>query len=45
MATEVGEDIIYSRKGLITDSESNISKRGLTHLFYAWKFSSFINSK
>ncbi len=40
MATEVGDDIIYSRKGLITDSRSLTTKkkRGLTHLFYASKF-------
>ncbi len=38
VATEIGEDIIYSRKGLITDSLTDKKRRGLTHLFYAWKF-------
>ncbi len=39
IATEIGEDIIYSRKGLITDTVTSNKRRGLTHLFYAWKFS------
>ena len=38
LATEVGEDIIYSRKGLIKDPTNSINREGLTHLFYAWKF-------
>ncbi len=38
VATEIGEDIIYSRKGLITDTITSQKRRGLTHLFYAWKF-------
>ena len=38
VATEIGEDIIYSRKGAIVDTESSRERRGLTHLFYAWKF-------
>ncbi len=38
VATEIGEDIIYSRKGVINDSVTSNQRRGLTHLFYAWKF-------
>ncbi len=38
IATEVGEDIIYSRKGKIIDENSKKDRRGMTHLFYAWKF-------
>ena len=35
---EQGEDIIFSKKGEILDPYSNYKKRGVTHLFYAWKF-------
>ena len=35
IATEEGEDIIYSRKGQITDTQSNKKLNGVTHLFYA----------
>ena len=35
---EKGEDIIFSKKGEILDPYSNNKKRGVTHLFYAWKF-------
>ena len=38
IATEEGEDIIYSRKGQITDIESNKKMNGVTHLFYAHDF-------
>jgi len=37
-ADEQGEDIIFSRKGEISDPYSSYKKRGVTHLFYAWKF-------
>ncbi len=37
-ANEKGEDIIFSKKGEILDPYSNYKKRGVTHLFYAWKF-------
>ena len=37
-ASEQGEDIIYSRKGVVTDNSSNYRRKGVTHLFYAWKF-------
>jgi len=37
-ANEQGEDIIFSKKGEIVDPYSNYRKRGVTHLFYAWKF-------
>ena len=37
-ANEQGEDIIFSKKGEILDPYSNYKKRGVTHLFYAWKF-------
>ena len=36
--SEQGEDIIYSQKGYIVDPNTNLKKRGVTHLFYAWKF-------
>ena len=32
---EKGEDIIYSRKGTITDPDNNKVARSLTHIFYA----------
>jgi len=35
---EQGEDIIFSKKGEILDPYSSYKKRGVTHLFYAWKF-------
>ena len=35
---EKGEDIIFSKKGEIIDPYSSYKKRGVTHLFYAWKF-------
>ncbi len=35
MAIEKGEDIIFSRKGIITDSENNKVSKSLTHIFYA----------
>ena len=35
---EEGEDIIFSKKGEIIDPYTNYKKRGVTHLFYAWKF-------
>ena len=38
VATEEGEDIIYSRKGQITDLDTNKTKNGVTHLFYAHDF-------
>ena len=38
IATEEGEDIIYSRKGQITDIETNKKTNGVTHLFYAHNF-------
>lgn len=38
VATEEGEDIIYSRKGQITDLETNKKMNGVTHLFYAHNF-------
>ena len=38
IATEEGEDIIYSRKGEITDSQTNKKVKGVTHLFYAHDF-------
>ena len=38
IATEEGEDIIYSRKGEITDSQTNKKVKGVTHLFYAHNF-------
>ena len=34
-AMEKGEDIIYSRKGNITDSDNNKVSKSLTHIFYA----------
>ena len=37
-ANEQGEDIIFSKKGELLDPYSNYKKRGVTHLFYAWKF-------
>ena len=37
-SNEQGEDIIFSKKGDILDPYSNYRKRGVTHLFYAWKF-------
>ena len=37
-ANEQGEDIIFSKKGEIFDPYSNYRKKGVTHLFYAWKF-------
>ena len=37
-ASEQGEDIIFSKKGEIFDPYSTYNKRGVTHLFYAWKF-------
>ena len=37
-ANEQGEDIIFSRKGEMIDPDSSYKKRGVTHLFYAWKF-------
>ena len=37
-AKEQGEDIIFSKKGEILDPYSSDKKRGVTHLFYAWKF-------
>ena len=37
-ASEQGEDIIFSKKGEILDPYSSYKKRGVTHLFYAWKF-------
>ena len=37
-ANEQGEDIIFSKKGDILDPYSTNKKRGVTHLFYAWKF-------
>ncbi len=41
-SNEQGEDIIFSKKGEISDPNSNFKKRGVTHLFYAYKF---INGK
>ena len=38
IATEEGEDIIYSRKGQITNLETNKTTNGVTHLFYAHDF-------
>ena len=35
---EQGEDIIFSKKGDIQDPYSSDVKKGVTHLFYAWKF-------
>ena len=35
IAIEKGEDIIYSRKGNITDSDNNKVSQSLTHIFYA----------
>ena len=35
---EQGEDIIFSKKGEILDPYSSYKKKGVTHLFYAWKF-------
>ena len=37
-SSERGEDIIFSKKGEILDPSSSFKKRGVTHLFYAWKF-------
>ena len=37
-ANEQGEDIIFSKKVEILDPYSSDKKRGVTHLFYAWKF-------
>ena len=37
-SNEQGEDIIFSKKGEILDPNSSYKKRGVTHLFYAWKF-------
>ena len=37
-SNEQGEDIIFSKKGQILDPYSSYRKRGVTHLFYAWKF-------
>ncbi|MBW3041767.1 LptF/LptG family permease [Prochlorococcus marinus] len=37
-SSEQGEDIIFSKKGEILDPYSSYKKRGVTHLFYAWKF-------
>ncbi len=37
-ASDQGEDIIFSKKGEILDPYSSYKKRGVTHLFYAWKF-------
>jgi len=37
-SNEQGEDIIFSKKGEILDPYSSYKKRGVTHLFYAWKF-------
>ncbi|WP_414153535.1 LptF/LptG family permease [Prochlorococcus sp. MIT 1307] len=38
IATEEGEDIIYSRKGEITDLQTDQKLKGVTHLFYAHNF-------
>ena len=38
IATEKGDDIIYSRFGTITDTKSSEDSKGLTQLFYAKKF-------
>ncbi len=38
IATEQGEDVVYSRFGRITRADSNQSGKGLTQLFYARKF-------
>ena len=35
ISIEKGEDIIYSRKGNITDSDNNKVSHSLTHIFYA----------
>ena len=35
ISIEKGEDIIYSRKGTITDSNNNKVSQSLTHIFYA----------
>ena len=35
IAIEKGEDIIYSRKGTITDSDNKKVSQSLTHIFYA----------
>jgi len=35
ISIEKGEDIIYSRKGTITDSNNNKISNSLTHIFYA----------
>ena len=35
ISIEKGEDIIYSRKGNITDSDNNKVSNSLTHIFYA----------
>ncbi len=37
-SNEEGEDIIFSKKGEILDPYSDYRKKGVTHLFYAWKF-------
>jgi len=38
ISIEKGEDIIYSRKGTITDSNNNKISKSLTHIFYAKDF-------
>ncbi|GCE65341.1 YjgP/YjgQ family permease [cyanobiont of Ornithocercus magnificus] len=38
LATEKGNDIIYSQFGQLTDTKSNKQRRGLARLFYARKF-------
>ncbi len=38
ISLEKGNDIIYSRKGVVNDPSSNKIRDGLTHLFYARKF-------
>ena len=38
IAIEKGEDIIYSRRGNITDSDNNKVSNSLTHIFYAMDY-------
>ncbi len=38
IATEKGNDIIYSRFGIVTDPITSMRRDGLTHLFYSRRF-------
>jgi len=38
LATEKGNDIIYSKFGLVTDEKTQVTRDGLTHLFYSRRF-------